>query len=722
MVVLMAFILVLGIVVDNSIVVVENIYRHFMTTPDLPIYTASKRAVGEVALPVFSGTLTTMAPFFPLIFWPGIMGKFMSYIPVTLIITLSASMLVAYVMNPVFAVSFMKYKKDEHKKTTNRKKLFITLIILIVFASILYFIKIYFLANIISLGVFIYLLIKYVLTPLIKRFQSSFIPLLLQGYKKALSFFIKGKRPYVVIFSTFLLLIFTFILLGIRTPKVILLAEGDPSNIQIYIRMPAGTDIEVTNSVTKMVEEKVFNIIGRDNPDVESIVANVAIGAGQSMFERSTQPNLGKVTVSFVEYKYRTVRTTNEYVDKLREQITGIPGAEVVVDVQQMGPPTGKPISIEISGDNIDKLIKLSNRLLTYIDSLNIRGIEELKSDIEIHNPELIVNIDREKANKMGISTAYIGMILRTALYGKGISKFREGEDEYDIRIRLDEKYRKNLDLLMNLNLVLPGGSQGSMKKIPISSVASVYYSTSYGGIIRKDNKRIITLSSNVLAGYNANEIVHTVKRSLDNFDLEEGYEIKFGGEQDLQAEAMDFLSMALFLAIAIIFMILVAQFNSIGKPVIILIQVVFSITGVLLGLIIFNIDISVVLTGMGIIAVAGIVVKNAIILIDYTDILIAREGDAVEAIIKAGATRLTPVILTAASTILGLLPLAIGMNINFVTLFTEFQPDIYFGGDTAAFWRPLALTIIFGLTFATFLTLIVVPSMYKLFYVKEGK
>ncbi|MCD4678795.1 MAG: efflux RND transporter permease subunit [Bacteroidales bacterium] len=717
MVVLMAFIIVLGVVVDNSIVVVENIYRHFMTTKDLSIEGASKIGVGEVAGPVFSGTITTMAPFIPLAFWPGLMGKFMVYIPVTIIITLLVSMLVAYFINPVFAVSFMKYRgeKGQGIKSRNKEVLLVTVISLGL-ASIMYLSKVVFVANLIIFVLLLYLLVKFAIIPLIKRFQGVVIPKMINGYKRIITFLLKSYYAYVVMGLTVLLLFFTFFLTGIFPPKIILFPEGDPDEIWVFIKMPAGTRIEVTDSLTKIVEERVFEILGDENPDVESVISNVAVNAGEDVFQRSTQAKLAKVTVAFVEYEFRKGIRTSKYPDMIRDAVSEIPGAEITVSKQKMGPPTGKPISIEVSGEEFDKLIPITERLQKYIDSLNVPGIEDLKIDIELNNPEILINIDRTKANKLGIKSAYIGMMLRTALFGKDISKYREGDDEYDINIRLQKKFRDNLQTLMNIRLLVPGGDNGGVKEIPITAVADISYSSSYGGIIRKDHKRVITLSSNVLSGYNANEIVQQLKKHTDNFVLEDGYEAVFTGEQEEQSENSNFLMNAFILAVLLILMILIIQFNSIAKPLIILVQILFSLIGVLLGTIIFGLDISIIMTGMGIIAVGGIVVKNAIILIDYTDIIIAKGGDKKQAIITAGSVRLTPVLLTASSTILGLLPLAIGMNIDFPGLFTDFDPNIYFGGSSAIFWKPLAWTIIFGLSFATFLTLIVVPSMYYKF------
>ena len=724
MVVLMSFILVLGIVVDNSIVVVENVYRHFTTTPGLSIIEATKRGVGEVATAVFTGTLTTMAPFFPLMFMPGIPGKFMSFLPVTIIITLTASMIVAYIINPVFAVSFMKRNSEEGQESSRwklKRKTLIFLLLAAVAAVFFYAVGIYLLANLLMLVILIALLSKYVLSFLISKFQALVLPAFMKAYRKTLAFLLKGKRPYGVVAGVVALFFVSFFLLGMSRPNVVFFPGGDPNNLFVYITMPEGTHIDVTNEICKEVEDRVYKVVGRDNLDIESIVSNVAAGAGSGMFDRFAQDKLAKVTINFVEYKYRTGKPTGEYLTDLRRDLAGIPGAKIRIDREAFGPPTGLPINIEISGDDIKELVDISQRLEEFIASLGIRGIEELKSSMEISKPELILNIDRSKANRLGISTAVVGMALRTAIYGTEVSKFREGEDEFPVMVRLDEQYRNDIDVLLSQTLSVPGGANG-FKNIPISSIASVSNRTSYGGITRLDNKRVITLQSNVLLGYNANEIIRQINMQLPHFELKDGYSVEFTGEQDMQAETGNYMGKALLIAVGLILIILVSQFNSLSKPMIIILQILFSFTGVFLGFAIFGLDISIMMTGMGIIAVAGIVVKNGIIIIDYTDKLIDSGMDKGQAIVQAGATRLTPVMLTALSTILGLLPLAIGINLNFVTLFNQLDPQFYFGGDNAVFWNPLAWTIIFGLSFATLLTLIVVPSMYKILYARKVK
>jgi multidrug efflux pump len=721
MVVLMSFILVLGIVVDNSIVVVENVYRHFTTTEGLSIVSAAKRGVGEVALAVFTGTLTTIAPFFPLIFTPGIPGKFMSFLPITIIITLTASLLVAYVMNPIFAVTFMKRPKPSTAKgrfqRPSRRAVVLSLAGLGL-AVVFYALGAMVPANLLVFALAAYYITKYVLHFFVDRFQCCVLPRFMNLYRKTLAFVIKGKRPYLVVVSVILLLFAAFGLMGIRTPRVVFFPSGDPNAIYVYITMPEGTHIDVTNEVCKQVERKVFAVLGQDNPDVESVVSNVAVNAGASLFERFAQDKLARVAITFVEYKYRIGPSTRTYLDKLRSELMGIPGAQIRVDREAMGPPVGMPINIEISGDDIKELVDISEKFMDFVESLNIAGIEQLKSSMDVNKPEMVLLIDRDKANQLGMSTAQIGMVLRTAIYGSEISEFREGDEEYPIQLRLAEKYRRNIGVLLSQEISVPSRQANAPPfKIPLSAVAKISYVTSYGGIQRIDNRRVITVASNVLSGYNANEIIRRISRELPKFPLKEGYTIQFTGEQDVQKETGQFMVKALFIALGLIFVILVAQFNSVAKPLIIISQFFFSFIGVFLGFAIFKLDISVMMTGMGIIAVAGVVVKNGIIIIDYTDNRIASGMDRMEAIVQAGATRLTPVLLTALSTILGLVPLAIGMNFNFATLFTRLDPQIYFGGDSAAFWNPLAMTIIFGLSFATVLTLVVVPSMYAIVY-----
>jgi multidrug efflux pump len=394
--------------------------------------------------------------------------------------------------------------------------------------------------------------------------------------------------------------------------------------------------------------------------------------------------------------------------------VKGIPGAELSVDKEQNGPPTEPPINIEVASEDFDNLIKTAVSLKNYLDSIQVAGVEELKMDIDLNNPEISLTINRERALREGVSSAQIGMQIRTALFGREISKIKDGEDEYKIQLRNSEVQRKNLVDLLNMNIVFRDISTGGIKRIPISSLVDVDFTSTLGSVKRKNQKRLITLRSNVLSGYTPTEVNQRIKGHINNFKITtEGVTIRQTGEGEQQAETGAFLMKALGIALMLILFILVLQFNSISKPVIILTEIVFSVIGVMLGFAITRMEVSVVMTGIGIVGLAGIVVKNGILVIEFADELRARGMKTREAVIQAGKTRIIPVLLTAMAAILALIPLAVGFNINFITLFAELDPKIFLGGDNAVFWKPLSWTIIFGLAFAFFMTLVVVPAMY---------
>lgn len=719
MIVLFSFLLALGIVVDDAIVVIENTHRVYHDTK-MTITKAAKYAAGEVFVPVLAGTATTLAPFFPLSFWPGIVGEFMFYMPVTLIIVLSASLVVAFIINPVFAVSFMG--KDENNGNGNpdkKKKFWYWIIGLFVLALLFYISGSVGMGNLITFIILFILLNKYVFTSWIHSFQTRLLPAFMRRYENLLRWILVGKRPWGVLASIVGLLILSVVLTGIRAPKVVFFPQGDPNFIYAYLSLPVGTDQTVTDSVTKVVEKKVYAVLGKNNPDVESVIANVAVGAGDPMeMSRNAQSNKGKVTVAFKEFQHRTgEHTTGYYLDKVREVVKDIPGVEIAVEQERNGPPTGKPVNIEVSGEDFPKLIVLAKEVERFIENKQIAGIEDLRSDMDANNPEIIVNVDRVRANREGISTAQIGMELRTAIFGKEASKFKRDEDEFPIQLRYSEYYRKNLDALMDIRITYRDMNTGLIRQVPLSSVADVTYTNTFGGIKRKNMKRVITLSSNVLSGYNPNEVVANINNSLKDFKTPDGFELNMTGEKEDQQETMDFLSLAGMLAFGLIFLILVLQFNSLSKPLIIISEIILSIIGVLLGFSVFGMDISIVMTGVGMIALAGIVVKNGILLVEFTDELKTRGLKTMDAIVQAGKVRLNPVILTASATVIGLVPLAFGVNINFFTLFSEFDPQFYTGGESMTFWGPLAWTIIFGLSFATIITLLIVPVMYLITY-----
>ncbi|WP_256012626.1 efflux RND transporter permease subunit [Desertivirga xinjiangensis] len=713
MIVLFSFLLGLGIVVDDAIVVIENTHRIF-DNGKVPIVKAAKMAAGEVFLPVLSGTLTTLAPFVPLLFWPGIIGEFMFFLPVTLIITLLASLLVAYIINPVFAVDFMKpHLEEEHHKPTFDRSVKRALIVLLVLAGIAYLFS-FGAGNFFVFLALLYLLNHFYLTGAVKRFQENVWPRFQARYVKLLTWAL--ARPRTMIFGTIGLFIFSIVLTGIVPPKVVFFPESDPNFIYVYAELPVGTDQAYTNEVIKKIETKVTEAVGgKNNKIVSSIISNVTVGVTDPQDEdQGEYPNRGKVTVAFVEFGKRDGENTSQYLDKVREAVKGIPGAAVTVTKEQSGPPTAKPISIEITGDNLDSIVRTSDRLKKYLDAKQIAGVEELKSDFQNNKPEIIFDIDRERANREGISSGQVGGELRTAIYGKEVSKFRDDDEDYEINVRAQEDQRNNLQSLRNMKITYRDMAMGGqIRQVPLSSFAGIDYVNTYGGIKRKQQKRIIILSSNVLGDYNANEVVAEIQTEINQFKAPDGVEIKMAGEQEEQMETAAFLGSALMYAFGLILIILVMQFNSVSKPLIILSEILFSVIGVLLGMIIFRMEMSIVMSGVGIIALAGIVVRNGILLVEFTDLMVEQGMSVRDAAIEAGRTRMTPVLLTATATMLGLIPLAVGLNMDFAKLFSEGNPHLYFGGDNVAFWGPLSWTMIFGLSFATFLTLVLVPCMY---------
>lgn len=721
MLVMFSFIFALGIVVDDAIVVIENTHRIFKKQK-MDIATAAKFAAGEVFVPILSGTLTTLAPFFPLAFWPGVIGKFMMFIPVTIIITLIASLFVAYIINPVFAVTFMK-PDEEEIQTLSRKRIFTNAGIIAGLGAVFHLFGWHAFANLVLFIAFSFVAHNLWGYKAVLHFQHYIIPKTLDKYEKFLSWVLEKRRPYFLLYGLTGLFFLTFLIMGAFAPKVVFFPDMEPNTIYTLIKLPVGTDIKVTDSVTYEVEQRIMKVLGDDNPLVESVVANVAVGASDNDFDiGNSTPNKGKVTVNFVEFSQRNGKSTTPYMQKIRDAVKNIPGAEITVDKPAGGPPTGKPINIEVTSDDLDQLRVTADRLIRHIDSAQIQGIEELKSDFDANKPEVVIEIDRVRANREGVSTGQIGRELRTAIYGEEASKYRDGEDQYPIQVRYQLDQRTNLDKILNTKITFMDLSSGQLKQIPLSALAKVSYLNSYSGINRKDAERIVTVSSNVLTGYNANEIIAQIQTELPKFNKPDGVEIKITGEQEDQAETMAFLGMAALLALCLILFILVTQFNSFGKMFIIIIEVLFSIIGVMLGFIITGMDISIIMTGMGMVALAGIVVRNGILLVEFTDILKERGLKTRDAIIQAGKTRITPVMLTATATILGLVPLAIGFNIDFIGLFRSFEPHIHFGGDNVAFFGPLSWTIIFGLSFATFLTLIFIPVMYYIMYAGKVK
>jgi len=713
MIVLFAFLLALGIVVDDAIVVIENTHRIF-DNGKRKIKEAAKMAAGEVFLPVLSGTLTTLAPFIPLAFWSGIIGKFMFFLPVTLIITLLASLFVAYIINPVFAVDFMKTHDEEKKKYGKLNRLGIIQLILYIVAALLSHAMGHpAFGNLVLFFAVFMLLHRFWLYKVIEKFQTKTWPSIRDRYTRFLIRFL--KRPWLALLGTLGLFIFAFVLFSVRSPKVVFFPSGDPNFVYIYVKLAEGTDPAKTNEVMYLVEHKVKTVLGDSNKVVKSIITNVTKGITDPQDQdQSEHANRGKIAISFVQYAKRNGESTSKYLSELQKLDWNIPGADITVSKEQAGPPVPKPINIEVKGDDFDELVNNANNLKHFIDDQKIEGVENLKSDFESNKPEIVFNIDRERANREGISTYTIGMEIRNAVFGAEVSKFRDEKDEYPIQLRYQYDQRNNIEALRNLKITFRDMNMGGiLRSVPLSSFATVEYSNTYGGIKRKMQKRVITLSSNVTEGFNPNEVVAKVQKVAAQFKPKGKVVIDFTGEQEEQKETASFLGNAMLLSIGLILFILVLQFNSVGKPFIILTEIIFSVIGVLLGTAIFKMDMSIVMTGIGIVALAGIVVRNGILLIDFAEMARAQGMSLWDATVEAGRTRMKPVILTSIAAILGLIPLAVGLNMDFEMLFATGNPHLYFGGDSVVFWGPLSWTMIFGLGFATFLTLLLVPAMY---------
>lgn len=731
MIVLFSLILALGMLVDNGIVVVENIYRLYST--GMKGKDASKYGVGEVAVPIIASTLTTLAAFFPLLFWESIMGEFMKYLPITLIVTLSASLFVALVINPVLTANFMKIE-DPNERSSAKRFWSISLALISIGLILVFALTNKTAGNLLLFVGILRIAYRYVLLPGTLKFQDKFLPILENAYERTLTWVIKGKNALWVFIGMFGVMIFSMMLYFGSNPKVLFFPENDPQYVNVFIEMPLGTDIERTNEFAKMVEERIWKVLEPNKNIVEAMVASVGEGTADPAEgpSQGSSPHKARITISFIDASTRVFisdTSTVRMMQLISEAVSNLPEANIVVQKNSQGPPVGKPINIEFSGPELEELIIITEKVKKQLVDADVPGVDKLKSDLETGKPELVVEIDREAARRFGISTMQIASTIRTALFGKEISKLKQGEDDYKIYIRLKKEDRYDITSLLNQRITFRSPATGKISQVPISAVTNIEYGSTYGSVKRKNSDKVITLFSEVKAGYNANQIVAAYKKMLADYELPEGYTLKFTGEQEEQAESSAFLGRAFGIAFMMIFLIIVAQFNSIIQPIIIMISVMLSTAGVFLGLAIFNMPFVIMMMGIGIISLAGVVVNNAIVLIDYTNLLRARkraefgideEGRLPEkqiraTIIEAGKTRLRPVLLTAITTVLGLIPLATGLNINFFTFLSSYDAQIYWGGDSAAFWGPMSWTVIYGLTFATFLTLLVVPAMYYL-------
>lgn len=750
MVVLFSLILALGLLVDNAIVVVENIYRYMQN--GYSGLDAAKYGTGEVALPIIASTATTLAAFVPLAFWPGLMGEFMRYLPITLIIVLSSSLFVALVINPVLTSVLMKVDEradDIVVRTRKVRNFWILMGILIFLAIVSHFgfliiragdISVesnkpsFWLRNLLIIAIVVSLVNFYFFRPASFWFQNRVLPILENIYDKFIRFALNKYNPFLIFGGTVVLLIFSLGLLDSKQPNVVLFPSINPIYVNAFVELPMGKDIEATSEIMRDVEKRVQEIVEPHDHLVEAVLSQVGENTSDPNAgpDFSKSPTKARLTVSFIPATERVGVNTFAIMEEIREGLKDqYPGVKIVVDKPNDGPPMEKPINIEIRGDDVGRLATISDDLVAYIESQNIPGIEELKQDVRIGKPEMLIHIDREAARRYGVSTYAIADAIRTAVFGKEVSQFKDGDEDYPINVRLDENYRYDINDLLNQKITFRNPANGRISQVPISAVADMSLSSTYNSINRKDQERAITVYSNILTDYNPNVVVDQIQETLTDYEMPQGYSYEFTGQQQQQNEEAAFLATALGIAIFAILIIIVMQFNSLISPFIIILSVLFSTIGVFLGYVFTGMDIVIVMTGVGIISLAGIVVNNAIVLIDYINLVIKRKrtelgyehmnqltkNDIKEAIVSGGATRLRPVLLTAITTVLGLIPLAIGFNFDFAGLITDWNPNMFIGGDNVAFWGVMAWTVIYGLVFATFLTLVVVPVMYWMAY-----
>jgi multidrug efflux pump len=636
MMVLYSLVLAVGMLVDNAIVIVENIYR--LRTEGLSRIQAARVGAGEVAWPVITSTLTTLAAFSPLMFWPDIMGQFMGIMPKTLIIVLSASLFVAIVINPAVCSALISGRKRDLEEKPH---------------------------------------------PFMKWYEGR------------LRAALRCRVP--ILLAGFLFLLFSALTYARYGKGVELFPDVEPRRCTIQIRFPQGTTIERTDEALRSIERKLPGY-----EDVKFFLTTVGESGGQDMGASETGTHVGNILVEFLELHERTGDTA-KLIDVIRDDIGVIAGADLNVEKQEEGPPTGPPVSIELSGDDFDTLVHYAGVIQREIET--VPGLVEIQDDMEEALPEIQFLVDRERAALLGLDTGQIGTFLRAAIYGLESSRFRADEEEYDITVRLPEFQRDSVSFLERVFIPTSAGAS-----VPLTSVGRMVYTGGRGAINRKDQKRVITIQGND-RGRGVDKIIADVQARLSELDLPRGYAISYAGDTEEMEKSGRFLVKAFGMALGGILVILVIQFNSAILPIVILFSVLLSLIGVLWGLLITGMRFGVIMTGLGVISLAGIVVNNAIVLIDAINQRRRSGMSAEEALVDAGRTRLRPVLLTAATTILGLIPMAVGYSIDI----HKWPPSFITGAESSAWWAPMAVAVIFGLALATVLTLVFVPVMYSL-------
>ncbi len=739
--ILFALIMGLGMLVDNGIVVVENVYR-LMDEEGMSRIQAAKKGIGEIAFPIIISTATTVAAFVPLGLWPGVMGEFMIYFPITLSVVLGSSLFVAIFFNSMLVSQFM----ETDDKNLTRKQLIRISIILGGFGTLIFIFggPMRGLGSLMILVAIMFWIYRYFLKRAALYFQRNILSWMERQYTSFLSRALTGWRAGGFVVGTFLLLFIVFGLfgasIGSQRTSVEFFPDNKPNQIVVYIEYPQGTDIDKTNAITMEIEERVYKVLNENtyvdngyNFMVESAVSQVGEGAGNPQTDGGSaaeMPHRGKITATLREYKFRRGEDSELLRKKVQESLKGIyPGVAISVEKDMVGPPVGYPINIEIEGEDYDELIQTAEEMRNFINAKNIAGIDELKIDVNKGKPAMQVYVDREKAGELGVAAGQVATQLRRSLFGEKAGVYKKDGEDYDIYVRFNEDIKYNKSALFNQNIIFRDQATGQIKEIPVSAVTSEKNTSSFSAIKHRDAKRVVTVYSALQAGYtDAGAIVSQIQAEMANFqNLPKNVKIDYTGQIEEQNKQMAFLMGAFFSGLGLIMLILIFQFSSISKPTIIMIAIFLSFIGVFGGILITGASFVIMMTMMGIISLAGIVVNNGVVLLDYTQLLIDRRmvelemeddellsKDEVKAIIiKGGRARLRPVLLTAITTVLGLIPLAIGFNLDFFSLFAEGDPKIYVGGDNVIFWGPLAWAVIYGLIVATFLTLIIVPVLF---------
>ena len=742
--ILFGLIMGLGMLVDNGIVVVENVYR--LMSEGVPRVQAAKQGISEIAFPIIISTATTVAAFVPLGLWPGIFGQFMIYFPITLSVVLGSSLFVAIFMNSMLVSKFMEVGDKE----LSRKQLIRISLILGGFGLfiLLFGGAMRGLGTLMILTAALFWAYKYGIKRWSNKFQAGSLVRFENWYERQLKRALTGKNVYWYFGSTVLLLISAFIFFGMSVgagrTNIEFFPSNTPNQIIIYIEYPQGTDIEKTNTITKDIEKRVAEVLNAPeqldngyNFLVEASVSQVGEGAGNPQTDGGSSaemPHRGKITASMREFKYRRGIDTEVLRKKVQETLKGIyPGVAISVEKDENSPSAGYPINIELEGPDYDALIVAAEKMRNFLNTKNIPGIAELKIDVNKGKPAMIVRVDREKAGTLGVAVGQVGMQLRRSLFGEKAGVFKEDGEDYDINVRFKEDLRYNKSALFNQNIIFRDQATGRIKEIPVSAVSTQKNTAAFSAIKHRDSKRVVTVYSGLEPGFtDAQAIVNEIQTQMQNYhDVPEDIRIDYTGQIEEQNKQMAFLMGAFFSGLGLIMLLLIFQFGGISKPLIIMIAIFLSFIGVFYGLILTGWSFVIMMTMVGIISLAGIVVNNGVVLLDYTQLLIDRfkvqhgiednqllsQPDVKAVIIKAGKARLRPVVLTAITTVLGLIPLAIGLNIDFFSLFTSLDPKIYIGGDNVIFWGPLAWTVIFGLIVATFLTLIIVPVLFFISY-----